>query len=94
MSLAALIAYIALRTLFYAMFARLVLDIVRSVKPSWRPRSVLLVVAEVVMTITDPLVKTARRIIPPVRIGSVGIDLGWTLIILLLGIASGIVQQF
>lgn len=34
---------------------------------------------EAVYTITDPPIKMFRRILPPIRIGQVALDLGWML---------------
>lgn len=89
----ALVAYIALRVLFYAMLLRLILDLVRGVNPSWRPRGIILGLAEIVMTVTDPFIEAMRKIIPPIRIGSIAFDLGWTILMIAIGFLSGVVQQ-
>ena len=93
MSPLALVAYIALRVLFYAMLLRLILDLVRGVNPAWRPRGILLGLAEVVMTVTDPFIKAIRKVIPPIRVGAIAFDLGWTILMIAIGILSGVVQQ-
>lgn len=49
--------------------------------------------AEIVMTVTDPFIKAMRKIIPPIRIGSIAFDLGWTILMIAIGFLSGIVQQ-
>lgn len=66
------------------LWARLILDYVRLFAPSWRPRGVLLVLAEAVYTITDPPLKLLRRFIPPLRVGAVAIDVAWTVLLILL----------
>jgi YggT family protein len=38
---------------------------------------VLLVIFEFVFTLTDPPIKMFRRILPPIRLGQVSLDLGW-----------------
>lgn len=75
------------------MFARLILDLVRSVNPSWRPRGAVLALAELAMTVTDPFIKVTRRIIPPVRLGNISFDLGWTILMFVIGFLSRIVQH-
>lgn len=70
---------------------RAVFDWVQFFARDWRPRGAALVVAEAVYTVTDPPLRFLRRLIPPLRIGSVAIDLAymllfalcWVLIILL-----------
>ena len=54
---------------FFLLIARLVLDYVQMFARSWRPTGVVLVLAEVIYTITDPPLKALRRLIPPLRIG-------------------------
>ncbi|QEO13184.1 YggT family protein [Agromyces intestinalis] len=79
---------------FFVMWARFVLDLVRTFNRSWRPSGVGLVVVEVVYTVTDPPVKFFRRLVPPIRFGQVAIDLGWSLamllVIILMTIVSGL----
>jgi len=66
------------------MIGRLVLDLVQAFARDWRPTGVLLLVAEAIYTLTDPPLRLLRRIIPPIRIGSVQFDLAF--LILLIGL--------
>ena len=68
------------------LIARLVLDYVQMFARSWRPRGPLLVVAEAIYTVTDPPLKALRRVIPPLRIGSVSIDLSFLVLFVLVNI--------
>ena len=43
----------------------------------WRPSGVVLVLAETVFTLTDPPLKFLRRYIPPLRLGTVSMDLSF-----------------
>jgi YggT family protein len=79
--------YILLWLFFVLLIARLVLDYVQMFARSWRPTGPLLVVAEVIYTITDPPLKALRRVIPPVRIGSVSLDLSFLVLVVLVQIA-------
>ena len=79
--------YILLWLFFVLLIARLVLDYVQMFARSWRPTGPLLVVAEVIYTITDPPLKALRRVIPPVRFGSVSLDLSFLVLVVLVQIA-------
>jgi YggT family protein len=43
----------------------------------WRPTGIVLVVAEAIFTVTDPPLKFLRRFIPPLRLGTVAMDLSF-----------------
>jgi len=92
--LIASIAYYALLLFFLLMWGRFVLDLAQSFSRGWRPRGPVLVLAEVAYTVTDPPIKAIRRVLPPVRLGSVALDFGWSVIMLavviLMGVASGL----
>ncbi len=82
MGLIALILWWALQVFFFAMMGRLIVDLLLSVNPSWRPKGFVLILVELVMTVTDPVLKLVKRIIPPIRMGVIQFDLGWTLIVM------------
>lgn len=64
-----------------ALFARVILDYARIFAPAWRPRGIILAIAEFVYAITDPIMKFARRYIPPLRLGPVSVDLSFIVIL-------------
>lgn len=61
------------------LWVRFILDWVRVFNPRLRPRGVLLLLFEIVYTLTDPPIKFFRRVLPPIRLGQVALDLGWML---------------
>lgn len=63
-------------------FGRLILDWIRVFARDWRPRGVMLVIAEAIYTLTDPPLKALRKVIPPVRLGGASIDLGFLVLVL------------
>jgi len=65
-------------------FGRLILDWIRVFARDWRPRGVMLVVAEAVYTLTDPPLNALRKVIPPLRLGGASIDLGFLVLVLAL----------
>lgn len=78
-SFGSLIAFV-LQLFIISLFARVILDYIRIFSPSWRPRGVVLAIAEAVYGITDPIMRFVRRFIPPLRIGPVAIDISFLLI--------------
>ncbi len=92
MGLIALIAYWALQLYFYALIGRLILDLLMSVNPSFRPKGILLPVAEIIFTLTDPPLNYLRRYIKPVRVGAIALDFAWTALVLAVIIAQGLVR--
>ena len=78
------IIYIALLVVFIAMWVRFVFDWVQVLNPAFRPRGVVVLLAETSYTITDPPIKAVRRVIPPLQLGAVRLDLAWTIVLIVL----------
>ena len=76
------LAYLVVLVFFLLLLVRLVLEWVMVFARDWRPRGVALVVAEATYTVTDPPLRVLRRVIPPLRIGSVQLDLGFLILML------------
>ncbi|HEV7956408.1 MAG TPA: YggT family protein [Marisediminicola sp.] len=76
------IVYYLLLIYFFVMWARFILDLVRTFARSWRPHGFGLVLAESVYVITDPPIKFFRKLIPPLSLGPIAIDFGWSLTML------------
>jgi YggT family protein len=83
----------ALNIFILALVARLILDYVRIFKPSWRPKGIVLVLAEFVFAITDPAVNFVRRFVPPLRLGPVALDLSFIVIFLGAQLLSGVLSS-
>ena len=67
------------------LLARVVLSLVIAVSREWHPKGAGLVATEGVFTVTDPPLKMLRRLIPPITIGQVRLDLAF--IILFFGVS-------
>jgi YggT family protein len=80
-NLLALVCFLYLLTLF----GRVIFSWVQVFSRDWRPRGVLLVVAEVVFSLTDPPLRFLRRYIPPLTIGQIRLDVG--MLILFFGVS-------
>jgi len=74
--------HIALWIFIALMWIRFVVDWVQIFARSWTPRGVLLVALEGVYSITDPPIKALRRVIPPLRIGSISLDLSFLIVMI------------
>ena len=67
---------------FLVLWGRFIIDLVRGVNRSWRPQGFLLVLVELVYSLTDPPVRFFRKLVPPLRLGPVALDFGFTLTML------------
>jgi YggT family protein len=85
------VLYLALHLVYVALLARLVLDWVQMFARSWRPRGAALVAASAVYTVTDPPMRLLRRLVPPLRLGGVSLDLGFLILIFAISIVQSIV---
>ena len=75
-----------------ALFARLVLDYVRLFKPSWRPRGILMPIAELIFILTDKPLAFVRRFVPPLRLGPVALDLSFIILFFGIQVLTGILR--
>ena len=65
------------------LFVRFIVDWVQVFARSWTPKGPVLVVLETVYTITDPPIKALRKVIPPLRLGSIALDLSFLLVMII-----------
>ncbi|MGN6426528.1 YggT family protein [Leifsonia sp. NPDC080035] len=93
-SIVANVVYYALLIYFFVMWARFVIDLVRTFSRQWRPKGFGLVLAESTYVVTDPPIRFFRRIIPPLSMGPVAIDFGWSLTMLVVIIGLYVVGNF
>ncbi len=87
------LVYIALLLFFMALIIRLVFEWVQMFARSWRPRGIALVTAHAVYTLTDPPLKVLRRLIPPLRLGGISLDVGFLLLFVVVSFAMAIARS-
>ena len=75
MSILLQVAYLLLFVFLYTLFARFVLSLVMAFGRRWRPGKNAAAALELVWSVTDPPLKALRRVIPPLRLGTVSVDL-------------------
>ncbi len=73
------VAWLFLLTLLF----RLVMEYVLLFARSYEPRGIMLVLVEGAYTVTDPPLKLLRRVIPPLRIGGISLDLAFLVLFIL-----------
>jgi YggT family protein len=66
------------------LIGRLIISWIQAFSRDWHPSGVILVIAEVVYTATDPPLRLLRRYIPTVRLGTVALDLSFMVLFLVI----------
>lgn len=94
MSIVFTLLYLLLLLFFLALMVRLVFDWVQVFARDWRPRGVALVAASGIYSVTDPPLKLLRRLLPPLRLGTMSLDIGFMLLLIVVGIAMAVTQSF
>ena len=75
------IIYVVLFIFMALLWTRFIFDWVMVFARSWSPKGPLLVLLEAVYSITDPPIKALRRVIPPLRLGSIALDLSFLIVL-------------
>jgi YggT family protein len=65
------------------LWIRFIVDWVQIFARQWTPRGALLVGLEGVYSATDPPIKALRRVVPPLRIGNISLDLSFLIVMVL-----------
>ncbi len=78
---------------FAALICRLVLDWIQALSREWRPRGPVLVVAEGIYSVTDPPLKFLRRLIPPLSLGTIRLDLAFLVLMLAVSLTLSVLQS-
>ena len=78
---------------FAVLYFVLIVEFIRSFARDWRPTGFVVVVLEVIFTITDPPVKLLRRLIPPVSLGGIRLDLSIMVLLFIVFILMSIVGR-
>ena len=61
--------------------------------PQWRPKGLLASLFEVIYTLTDPPIKALRKVIPPLNLGGVSLDLAFIAVFILIYILQRVVIE-
>ncbi len=64
--------------------ARVVLEWTRQFARSWRPVGTAAIGVELVYSLTDPPIRLLRRLVPPLQLGTVSLDLSVIILLIVL----------
>ena len=78
------IVYLLVYVFFLVLLARFVLSAVLQYGRRWQPGRGASAVLESVWSVTDPPLRALRRVIPPLRIGNVSLDLASIVLLVIL----------
>lgn len=90
----ATLVYIALYIFFIAMWVRFIFDWIRVLSRSFQPKGLVLVAAEAAYSVTDRPLAAVRRVVPTLRFGGAGLDLGWSVLMIGTLILLSVVGSF
>jgi YggT family protein len=93
MALMLQVLYVLIYLFLLLLFARFVMSWVLAYGRRWQPGRGAAAALESVWTVTDPPLKTLRRVIPPLRIGSVSIDLAAMVLLVMLYVLFLVVRN-
>lgn len=78
-----------LQLYFFVLIGRLVFDWVQVFARDWKPKGPILVLANGIYSLTDPPLRALRKVIPPLRMGGIALDLGFLVLVIVVIIARG-----
>jgi YggT family protein len=87
------IIYLLLYFFFLALLGRFVMGWVLAFGRRWRPGRGAAASLELVWSVTDPPLKALRRVIHPLRVGTVTVDLSALVLLLILYVLMNVVVR-
>lgn len=84
LSILAWIVHSVAQLAFTILWARIILDFVRQVRPDWKPTGPWLLLSVWILRLSDPPLRWVRGVVKPVRVGGAMLDLA--MLVLLLGL--------
>ncbi len=94
MTVVASAVYYVLLVFLLLLVFRLVMEYVFLLARSYKPTGVVAIALEVAYSVTDPPLNLLRRILPPLRIGQVNLDLGFIVLFIVVRILMGVVGDY
>lgn len=87
-----IILFSLLRLYTLVLIIRIIIEMIQSFSRQFNPPRWFMVIAEPLFVITDPPVKALRRIVPPMQMGGVALDLSVLVLFIILRVLQFIVQ--
>ena len=91
MGVVADVVYFVLLVFLLLLIFRLIMEYVFLLARSYRPAGLVAAVLELAYSVTDPPLKALRKVIPPLRIGQVSLDLGFIILFIVVRILMEVV---
>ncbi len=86
--------YYVLLVFLLLLIFRLVMEYVFLLARSYEPTGAVAVALEMAYSVTDPPLKALRRILPPLKIGQVSLDLGFIVLFIVVRILMSVVGEY
>lgn len=86
------ILLLILRIFSLILIARIIIEMIASFSREFRPPRWFAVIAEVLFRITDPALLWLRKLIPPLRMGNVALDMSVIVLFLLIEVLTMVVR--
>ena len=88
------VVHFALLLFLVLLIFRLVMDYVFMLARGFRPQGPFAIACELTYSATDPPIKAVRRVLPPLRVGNVSLDLAFMVVffvtVVLMSVVSGL----
>ncbi len=94
MSVVASVVYFALLVFLLLLIFRIIMEYVFMFARNYKPAGAVAIALELTYTVTDPPLKALRRVIPPLRIGNVSLDLGFLVLFFAVQILMNVVGRY
>ncbi len=91
MSVVASVLYFVILVFLLLLIFRLIMEYVFMLARSYRPAGPVAIALELTYSVTDPPLNALRRVLPPLRIGNVSLDLGFIVLFFVTSILMNIV---
>jgi len=87
------LALFALLLLMLMLLARIAVSWIFTFARDWQPRGFSALMVESVYVVTDPLIKPLRRVLPPLNIGMVRLDVAFLVVFFAVIIVRAVLTQ-
>ena len=94
MTIVATVAIYVLWAFLGLLFVRLIVDWVMIFARSWRPSGALAAFLELVYSATDPPLRALRRVLPPLRLGSIALDLAFIVVVIVIYALIAVISPY
>ncbi|AKE39510.1 YGGT family protein [Corynebacterium camporealensis] len=84
---------LVLRLYTFLLIARIIIEMIQSFSRQFNPPRWFILLAEPLFVVTDPPVRALRKVIPPLRMGGVALDISVIVLFLLLNLLTSIVAM-